>query len=245
LFCALITTIALILSTPAFATTNAAFVQKAIEDLLLRPASPSDVSTFTPLLDSATLTRPQFALGVMNSDEYRHVRVNEFYNDFLGRTPSAIELNNFTTLLQSATLPQGRAAILGSPEYFSLNGSANNSFLNALYLDLLNRSIDPTALSAYNTLLTGGATRTDVALNVQTSDEWRGDIVNAYYQQFLHRPADPTGLAQFKNLLSIGGTEQDVIANLIGSPEYFNNVPEPAALALLCLVPLAITHRRR
>jgi len=236
----------LLTATSTFATTNAAFVEKAYEDVLLRPASPGDLSSFVPLLDSATLTRTQFALDLMDTDEYRHVRINEFFNNYLGRTPAPNDLSSFTNFLHTATLPQGRAAILGSAEYFSTQaGSTNAGFLNALYLDLLNRPIDPTASSAFQIALAGGATRTDVALSVMGSDEWRGDIVNSYYQQVLHRPADPTGLAGFKSLLSSGGTEQDVIASLIGSQEYFQNVPEPAAISALALTFFTLRRRRR
>ena|SRR5438552_3650587 len=242
-FCALIVAAALLLTRPAGATTNAAFVDKAYQDLLLRSASPSDISTWVGLLDSS-LTRPQFALDVMNSDEYRHIRAAEFYTDFLGRSGSGLELNNLTLFLQSATLAQGRASLLGSAEYFSSQGASTNAgFLNSLYLDLLNRPIDSASSTFYLNQLGLGATRSDVALSVQSSDEWRGDIVTSYYQQFLHRAPDATGLAAFKSLLSTG-TEQDVIANLIGSQEYFNNVPEPAGISILCLLSLWTMRRK-
>ncbi len=227
------------------APTNSAFVQKAYLDLLLRPASPSDISLWTPQLDSTTLTRTQFALDVMASPEYLHVRANEFYNDYLSRSPSPVELSNLTSFLQTQTLPQGRAIILGSPEYFiTQGGSANATFLNSLYLDLLNRPIDATASAVFQTQLTGGATRSDIALAVQGGDEWHTDIVTDYYQQFLHRAPDSFGLTFYKGLLAGGSTEQDVIASLLGSEEYFQNVPEPAALSLLALTLLTLRRRR-
>jgi len=224
--------------------TNADFVQKAFQDLLLRPASPTDISTWSAQLDSNTITRTQFALDLMDTPEYLHTRASEFYNDFLNRSPSPTEASLLTIFLQSNTLPQGRASILGSAEYFSSQaGSTNAGFLSALYQDLLNRPIDPTASTFYQSQLTGGATRTDIALSVQNSDEWRTDIVTNYYQQFLHHAPDNSGLTFYKSLLSGGGTEQDVIASLIGSPEYFNNIPEPAVLALLSFA-LLIRRRR-
>jgi len=73
------------------ATTNPAFVQKAYLDLLLRPASPTDLSTWVPPLDAATMTRTQFALNVMYGDEYRRVRANELYADFLSRLPTGTD----------------------------------------------------------------------------------------------------------------------------------------------------------
>jgi hypothetical protein len=232
-------------STASAAPTNSAFVQKAYLDLLLRPASPSDISTWTPLLDT-TLTRTQFALDVMASPEYLRVRGNEFYNDFLSRSPSPSEAAILTNFLQTNTLPQGRASILGSPEYFTTQGGGSNAgFLNALYLDLLNRPIDPTASVFYQGQLTGGATRSDIAMAVQGGDEWRTDIVTDYYQQFLHHAPDSFGLTFYKGVLSGGGTEQDVIAALLGSEEYFQNVPEPAAISLLALGLIVLRRRRR
>src|SRR4051812_4613132 len=129
---------ALLLLAPnaSHATTNPAFVDKVFQDLLLRPASPSDISFWTPQLDSAILTRQQFALDLLNSQEYSHVRAIEFYNDYLSRSPSPTEASSLTNIIQNSTLPTGRTVLLGGGEYFSTQaGSTNPGFLNALFLD--------------------------------------------------------------------------------------------------------------
>jgi hypothetical protein len=80
-------------------------------------------------------------------------------------------------------------------------------------------------------------------MTVQGSDEFRGDIVTDYFQQFLHHAPDSNGLTLYKNLLGSGSTEQDVIADILGSPEYFQNVPEPTLIALLPLALIALRRR--
>lgn len=244
--CATALILLLLAPTSAFAApTNSAFVEKAFQDILLRPASPSDLSFWTPQLES-TLSRQQFALDLLNSQEYSQLRANQFYNDYLARTPTAQEASNLTNIIQTTTLPQGRSALLGGTEYFTTQaGGTNPGFLNALYLDLLNRPIDPTASSNFQTQLSGGATRADIANEVQATDEFRTDIVTGYYQQFLHRAPDNFGLNFYTGLLSGGGTEQEVIAGLIGSDEYFQNVPEPAAISALALTFFTLRRRRR
>ncbi len=240
-----LTLLSLGVSRAAADPTSAAFVQKAYLDLMLRPATSSDISTWTALLDSASLTHTQFALDVMNSDEYRHVRVKEFFGDFLSRAPDSLELSSLTTFLQSNPLPQGRATILGSAEYFSSQGGSSNAgFLGALYLDLLGRAIDAPTSAFFQGQISGGATRFDVAMAVQGGDEWRGDIVGEYYQQFLHRAPDSNGLNVFKGVLSGGGSEQDVIAAILGSEEYLQGVPEPAAIWLLAVGMMGVGRRR-
>ncbi|MDB5293577.1 MAG: glucose/sorbosone dehydrogenase [Phycisphaerales bacterium] len=97
----------------------------------------------------------------------------------------------------------------------------NQNFVSQAYLDLLNRPADPFSLSTFSTALdTASLTPTQVAFDIESTDEYRGVVVQGGYQLLLHRPADTLGLSQGVSLLGGGGTDEQFRAILAGSPEY-------------------------
>jgi hypothetical protein len=99
--------------------------------------------------------------------------------------------------------------------------TANQRLVSELYRDLLGRKVDLIGLAAWSGLLDSGVSRSQVALDIEGSGEYRKRVVDNLYQQYLHRPADPTGEAIFVNDLQIGVTVEQVAAAIAGSPEYF------------------------
>jgi hypothetical protein len=104
---------------------------------------------------------------------------------------------------------------------YQAGGTANERFITQLYLNLLGRQPDSGGLTSWTAALNQGMSRTDVALAIEQSQEWRIDQVQALYQQFLHRAADASGLNTFVAFLSAGGTLEQVKSFLAGSAEYF------------------------
>jgi hypothetical protein len=100
-------------------------------------------------------------------------------------------------------------------------GSVNERFVAAVFKDLLHRLVDPTGLAFWTSQLAANASTTQVVQGIESSVEYRTDVVEALYMQFLHRAADPNGLATFVALLSNGGTDEQVAAAILGSQEYF------------------------
>ena len=215
-------------------TPNERFVEQAYLDMLDRSAVPSELSSFDNFLGNGG-TRTQVAQALLGSDEYRASVVGSTYTTFLRRPATPGELAFWLSVLKAGTTDeQLRAAVIGSGEYLASQGGGTVAgFLNALYLDVLGRPIDAVAEALYNQQLTGGATRTDVALDVLTSLEARQDLVGSLYGRFLHRSADAAGLLTFAVLLGNGGTDEDVIASLAGSSEYFGKVPASFASATI------------
>ncbi len=108
--------------------------------------------------------------------------------------------------------------------------TANQAFVNALYVDFLGRQADPAGLAAWTSAVDNNLfnpnplfNRDFIAYYFQNSTEYREDEVDALYVHYLRRHADPTGLASFTNYLQAGGTIESVASLLIGSAEYFNN----------------------
>jgi hypothetical protein len=99
--------------------------------------------------------------------------------------------------------------------------TANEAFVMQLYQDLLHRPAQAGGLAYWSGLLDQGASRAQVALDIEQSLEYRQDEVQALYTHYLHRDAGPAGLALFTNFLAHGGTLEQVAADIVGSAEYY------------------------
>ncbi len=192
-------------------------------DVLHRPVDASGVQTWwTALYQGAT--RNQVVQAILNSPEYRENQINSWYEMYLGRQVDPSGLNLYLgSYGVGATDEQIQAALLGSPEFFTDEGSTNAGFLNALYTILLKRSIDPSGSQTYSSQLASGASRTYVAQEILSSNEYRTDLVTGYYTTYLRRGPDPSGLNVFVTQLSNGARDEDVIAQILGSDEYYLN----------------------
>jgi hypothetical protein len=214
-------------------TANERFIVQAYLDLLGRRPSSSDIAFFDALLGGGG-TRADVATALLASDEYRAALVTSIYDAYLGRPPTSTELAvQVASLAGGATDEQVRASVLGSAEYFeNRGGSTVDGLLHALFLDVLGRPID-SGSEAFYLGLAASATRTEIALDVLTSDEAMARVVTGLYEQFLHRSPSPSDLQTFVAALQSGATDEDVIADLVGSDEYFADVPASFASATI------------
>ena len=114
-------------------------------------------------------------------------------------------------------------AVLLMPAFSAQAATPNELYVNRVYLDLLARPADSTALSTYVPQLDAATlSRFNVAASITSSDEFLSDEVSDFYQHLLQRAADPTGASTNLNLLKTpGGTFEQVQSILAGSAEYF------------------------
>jgi uncharacterized delta-60 repeat protein len=128
----------------------------------------------------------------------------------------------FTITLSNPT----NGAALGRPSaavitLIEKDGTANQLFVAQAYRDLLQREADVTGIATFVSFLDAGGTRQQVALQLESSQEYRTLVVQRLYNQYLKRSADQTGLATFVAQLAAGATVEQVSAALVGSAEYF------------------------
>jgi uncharacterized protein (TIGR03118 family) len=208
---------------PPPGTANERFLSRLYMDLLHRPIDPTGLATFSSQL-SQGVPRSQVVLEIQASLEFHTDVVQSLYSTFLHRSADPGGLKAFTDFLAAGgTIEQVEASITGSPEFFqNRGGQTNDGFLDAIYQDALNRSVDAVGRSSFDQALAQGATRAQVATAIFTSDEFRQDLVGGFFQRFLHRTPDNTGLNAFVNFLRQGARDEQVIASIAGSPEYFN-----------------------
>jgi hypothetical protein len=99
--------------------------------------------------------------------------------------------------------------------------TANESYVDSLYQDLLGRPADPASLAAWSGLLGAGTDRGTVVHGIEASAEYRADAITALYQNLLGRMPDQAGLASFVAQMG-GGLSLDGVAQAImSSDEYY------------------------
>ena len=129
-----------------------------VQDLLGRPATPTDLSFFTPLLSSNSdeFVQAQIAGSAeffLKSGSSDAGFVTALFKDFLNRTPSSSEVAFWVGALGTMSREQVAALILGTLEY-------DSDLVKSYYLQFLQRPADSTGLNFFANALNGG-TRTD------------------------------------------------------------------------------------
>jgi len=112
---------------------------------------------------------------------------------------------------------QGSDVTLGFQCY-----SQEELWIDELFLVLLGREGDQDGIAGYFAQLTGGASRTEVALAFLESVEYRTMLVQSWYMTFLHRSPTPAEIALWVGQLAGPATDEDVEAGIIASDEYYN-----------------------
>ena len=102
--------------------------------------------------------------------------------------------------------------------------TANEIFVERAFHDLLNRVPAESELSAWTAPLDAHSlTGTQVAGQLDGSDEYHVIEISQQYTSLLHRPADPGGVTLWENSLRGSGTVEQLQATLAGSQEYYTN----------------------
>jgi hypothetical protein len=192
------------------------------QDLLGRIGSTQEIVAWVNQV-AAGLTRPIIVTGFIESVEYRVKEVNDVYQAILHRPADIGGLTNFVSLLQQGhALEEIRLLLITSQEYFQAHGNTNQSYVTALYNDILHRSPDSTSLNAFTTELNNGIlSRGQVATALFSSMEYAALVVNGLFNTYLRRNADPGSLNAYAIALLNGVHQDDEIVPLVASDEYF------------------------
>jgi hypothetical protein len=212
-----------VVSATATSSGSAAFVCALYEDLLGRVPEPGGLSFWQSALSSGMSTT-QVAWDIATSNEYRTDYIKADYEALLGRAADPGGLYTWLAAFNSgASDEQISAGIVGSAEFFSDAGSTNSGFIDAVYQDLLGRAADPGGLWTWDSDLSSGLSRTQIAYDIDTSNESRTDTVQSFYKLLLNRPADPGGLWTWVAALNSGATDEQVLAGIAGSQEFYSD----------------------
>ena len=178
------------------ANPNRNYIFQVYVDLLNRSPELGGLLYWSNRLDNGD-SRYTVIQAIQGTPEYKQDVIDGVYLALLGRhvDPSGLQfglslLNNQPIATPgSSPLDILRATILGSQEYFQLHGSSNLGFLQALFLDVLKRPIDPSAQNFYLSQLNSGTSRTLVAKIILGTTEAKQDGERQQDQEsHLHPP---------------------------------------------------------
>jgi hypothetical protein len=164
--------------------------------------------------------------------------LSRLYQTVLDRAPDVSGLLGWTAVVDASTSPPSVITsvvandFVTSPEFIQDYGTLSNTqFINQLYENGLGRAPDPTGAQYWNNMLTAGASRGAVALDIAESPESQnrslptaGDNDNAevsrLYQATFDRAPDATGATYYASDLASGATITQVAQNFANSPEF-------------------------
>jgi hypothetical protein len=177
----------------------------------------------------AGVSNQQITVDLLNAPEHRAIVINADFVQYLHRGVDPLGLNFWQGYLAAGGTEEGLvASIVASNEYFEVHGGTSDSFIRALYHDVLQRTTPPSQFEIDFWIATMAASsgdpvqaRADVVLQFQFTDEYRISQTNEWYAQFLGRAPSPTELASALTMFHAGQTQQQVQATILESRQTF------------------------
>jgi hypothetical protein len=202
------------------------YVAAVYQTVLGRPADASSLDYWTNVLDADPSQRAMFVNSLDHSAEYFATIITPAYQRFLGRAADAAGLAFWVSQMQQGlTDEQLEAGFIGSPEFYSVSGGTDKSWVDAMYQQLLGRPADATGETFWTQQLQRGQLRSTVALGFAASAERESQHITLDYQTYLGRTPDAAGLSYWLDqFLHHGQTNENLITGFLASDEYFNVV---------------------
>jgi hypothetical protein len=136
----------------------------------------------------------------------------------IAQGPVQAQNNLFSVDPETAIFDHGDQATLADV-IAANNLTGDTAFVQALYLEFLNRAGSAAELGGWVSQLNSSSVAT-VANLIVRSTEGLGNAVDGLFRRFLRRETDDAGRAAFVNFLQSGGTLEAAITLLVTSPEY-------------------------
>jgi hypothetical protein len=199
-------------------TTSEVFVAVLYHDILQRAPEPAGLSFWASKLDSGTSSM-QIVQGIETSLEHRMDEVEGLYRSLLRREGDPQGIGFWVHVMESgATLVQVEVSFITSSEFASQNGSTSSQqFLSAVYLVVLNRSVDPTGAAGWGALMANGTPASTVVMDIDQSPEAVDDGLEGLYEKDLHRKGDSQGLKGWEKAMAQGEDSEEIEESMLAT----------------------------
>lgn len=200
------------------------FVANLYQSVLHRPASASDLE-FWATVRGQGFSTAQIAQIVVSSPEARAFVIQNAYESYLGRPADPAGMNFWQAAMAGGLSDEQLVSLLvASPEYYAKHGATSQSYVSALYHDLLQRPVPPSqqeidywvsqlAMSARGEV----QARADIAVAIQQSDEFRTSLIDRWYLTYDGRAPSGIELNTALALLQSGASQEYVQAQILAA----------------------------
>ena len=209
-----------LIQTVAALTPSQRFVDQLFNDILGRPNTDT---SWASAIDRHQVSRTQVAAALSTSTENVTNEVQAMYWAHLGRAADPAGLAYWVGYIQQGrgTAEELEESFLGTPEYFADSGGTADTFMRAIFQDVLGRQPDAGGRAYWDARIASGTPTWVVAASVVMSTEAMRTRVTNDFWQILWRAPDAGGLAYWSRALQGGVHDEMLIAGLAGSVEYW------------------------
>ena len=127
------------------------------------------------------------------------------------------------TIDVAAATPQCTSKPQPSQPFSPTASTPDQRWVQAVFNDLLGRQPSVGELDAFTGALGSGATREQLALTIEDSNEGADDLVSSLYREYLHRVPTANEVNAVAASLLSGGSVESLRAELLGSAEYMTD----------------------
>lgn len=206
---------------PQLDTPEEEVVANLYQDILGRDVDASGLGSFSAQLAAGVPTQ-QIITALLDSPEYQQKVISDLYLDILGRPVDASGLASNLAIYATGGKDAVLVNLLSSPEFFNNAGGTNEGFMAALYLAVLDRTIDTTGQQNFLDQLAFGVSRAVVIQQLLDSAEGTQLAINEAYEDFLGREGDAGGVQSWIPLYT---TDPDAfLVQFLSTPEYTDGV---------------------
>lgn len=206
---------------PVVSKESDSFVQAVYQDVLDRTPSDGERITWGKALTSR-MPSGQVAGAFVNSDEFRLLKIDEAYRQVLGREPDSGGRIAWLDGMRRGVLAPDDVyrSFLQSDEYYQKVGGTDDSFVSAVYKQIIGRDAGAGEVAYWTAQLGSAGGRGGVAHSIWSSVETARTRVAAMYKAYLDRLPDAGGLAQWGEY-DLQRGDSATRSAILGSQEYW------------------------
>ncbi len=220
-FLLLSTQVAVSAATGPVTSANARYVVATYQQFLNRdPADAGLDFHLDRVVSGGDVSREQVARALLFSREGSAIEVRRAYDGILGRAPDAAGGAYWTEHLQTRDVLDLRVLLLSSNEYHRRSGGTNQTWIAALYRDILGREPESAGVAYWTGEAARGVPRPFIVAGIYSGRESLGRRTAAYYRLALDR--SPTAAERLAGAAVIAAEgERGLYARLWASDEAF------------------------